>query len=146
MSDIYWPTKHHDDRILKQPHVVVSCTKNPKTRKITQLMDKWKGNVTLCCVLGYAGITGNEEADEESRRALKESIPIDEKYPQEDLSGWIRTEMAGSRQRKWEKGENAKKNTGWKNDSEKLKKRDQVAVSKLKNGCSRARFAAQNSH
>jgi ribonuclease HI len=39
-------------------------TKNPKTRKIRQLMDKRKGNVTLCWVPRHAGITGNEEADE----------------------------------------------------------------------------------
>jgi ribonuclease HI len=37
-------------------------TKNPKTRKIMQLVDKQKGNLTLCWVQGNAGITGNEEA------------------------------------------------------------------------------------
>jgi hypothetical protein len=88
-------------------------TKNPMTRNITQLMDKRKGNVILCWVPGHAGITGNEEA-----------IPNDEKYPPEDLSGWIKTEMASSRQRRWEEGDNAikerKKNTGWQNDTESL--------------------------
>jgi hypothetical protein len=34
---------------------------------------------------GHAGITGNEKA----KRALKQSISNDEKYPPEDLSGWI---------------------------------------------------------
>jgi ribonuclease HI len=53
--------------------------KNPKTRKIRQLMDKRKGNVTLCWVPRHAGITGNEEADEEAKRVLEESIPNDEK-------------------------------------------------------------------
>jgi hypothetical protein len=46
--------------------------------------------------------------------------------------------MAGSRQRRWEEGENAmkerKKNTGWQNDTEKLKRRNQVAVSRLRTG------------
>jgi ribonuclease HI len=37
--------------------------KNLKTKKIRQLMDKRKGNVTLCWVPGHVGITGNEEAD-----------------------------------------------------------------------------------
>jgi hypothetical protein len=75
-------------------------------------------------VPGHAGITGNEEADEEANRVLKESIPNDEKYPPEDLSGWIKTEMTGSRQRRREEGENVmkerKKNTDWHNDTEKL--------------------------
>jgi hypothetical protein len=83
-------------------------------------MDKRKGNVTLCWVPGHAGITKNEEADEEVNRALEESIPDDEKYPPEDLSGWITTD---SRQTRWEEGENAmkerKKNTDWQNDTEK---------------------------
>jgi hypothetical protein len=69
-------------------------TKNSKTRKIRLLMDKRK-NITLCWVPGHAVITGIEEADEEAKRALEESIPEDKKYPPEDLSGWIKTEMAG---------------------------------------------------
>jgi hypothetical protein len=57
-------------------------------------MDKRKGNVTLCWVPGHAGITGNEEAVEEAKRYLEKSISNDEKKPPEDLSGWIKTEMA----------------------------------------------------
>jgi hypothetical protein len=55
-------------------------TKNPKTRKIRQLMNKRKGNLTLCWVPGHAGITGNEE----------ESIPNDEKFPPEDSTDGLR--------------------------------------------------------
>jgi hypothetical protein len=46
-------------------------------------------------VPGHAGITGNEEADEGAKRAFEESIPNNEKYPPEDLSGWIKTKRAG---------------------------------------------------
>jgi hypothetical protein len=50
--------------------------------------------------------------------------------------------MAGSRQRRWEEVENAmkerKKNTSWQNETEKLKRRDQVAVTRLRTGYSRA--------
>jgi hypothetical protein len=50
------------------------------------------------------------------KRALEESIPNVRKYPPEDLSEWIKTEMAGSQQRRWEEMENAmkerKKKTG----------------------------------
>jgi hypothetical protein len=62
-------------------------------------------------------INKKEEVDEEAKRALGESIPNDEKYPPEDLSGWIKTKMASSRQKRWEEGKNAmkerKKNNGW---------------------------------
>jgi hypothetical protein len=44
--------------------------------KNCQLMDKRKGNVTLCWEI--------------AKQALKESIPNDEKYPPDDLSGWIK--------------------------------------------------------
>jgi ribonuclease HI len=75
-------------------------TKIPETRKIRQLVDKQKGNITLCWVPGHAGITGNEEADEEEKRTHEESILYDKKYAPENLSGWIKTEMASSRQRR----------------------------------------------
>jgi ribonuclease HI len=48
-------------------------TKNLDTRKITQLMDKRKENVTMCWVPGHAGIFGNEEADEEAQNELLKS-------------------------------------------------------------------------
>jgi ribonuclease HI len=41
-------------------------------------MDKRKGNETLCWVPGHAAITRNEEANEEAKRAVEESIPNDE--------------------------------------------------------------------
>jgi ribonuclease HI len=62
-------------------------TKNPKTRKIKQLMDKRKRNVTLCWLPTHAGITETKEVDKEAKRAHEESISSDEKYPPEDLSG-----------------------------------------------------------
>jgi ribonuclease HI len=75
-------------------------SKNPKTRKIRQLMDKRKGNVILCWVQGHAGITENKQVDEKAKQALEDSIPNNEKYPPEDVSGWIKTKMAGSRQKR----------------------------------------------
>jgi ribonuclease HI len=46
-------------------------------------MDKRKGYGTLSWVPGHVEITGNEEADEEAKRALdKESIQV--------VSGWIK--------------------------------------------------------
>jgi hypothetical protein len=50
-------------------------------------------------VPGHARITSNKEEDEEAKRALEESIPNDEKCPPEDLSRWIKTEMASSREK-----------------------------------------------
>jgi ribonuclease HI len=58
-------------------------SKNPKTRKIRQLMDERKRNVTVCWVPGHAEITGNEEANEAAKRVLEEAISNDKKYPPE---------------------------------------------------------------
>jgi ribonuclease HI len=55
-------------------------TKNPKTRKIRQLMEKRKGNEGRP---GHAGITENEKVDDEAKRALEKSISNDENYPPE---------------------------------------------------------------
>jgi hypothetical protein len=49
--------------------------KNPKTRKIGQLMDKRKGNLTLCWVPGHVGTTGNEEADATPLFLVDDIIP-----------------------------------------------------------------------
>jgi ribonuclease HI len=46
-------------------------TKNLRTRKAKHFMDKQKGYVTLCWVSGHAGITGNEEKNEEAKQALE---------------------------------------------------------------------------
>jgi hypothetical protein len=43
----------------------------------------------------HLGITGNEEVDDEAKLAPEESIPNDEKYPPEALSGWIKTVEGG---------------------------------------------------
>jgi hypothetical protein len=79
----------------------------------------------------------NNRKRRDGQGALKESIPNDEKYPPKDLSRCIKTEIAGSRQRKREKKENVmkkrKKKTGWQNDTEKLKRRDQVAGNHIEN-------------
>jgi hypothetical protein len=134
-------------------------TKNPKSRKIMQLMDKRIENITLCWVPGHAGITGNEEADEEAKRALEESIPNDEKYPPEDLSWRISTEIAVSPQRRWKEGKNAmkgkKKEHGlakWHWEAEKARNWKLLtvkphSVTKWKEPRTQTtRFAAQNSH
>jgi ribonuclease HI len=102
-SDIYWLTKHQDGPIWKQSYEKSEGQKDEANHGYT------KGNVTLCCVPGHAQITGNEKADEEAKRALEESISNNEKYPPEDLSGWIKTEIASSRQIRWEEGVNIMK-------------------------------------
>jgi ribonuclease HI len=57
-------------------------SKNLKTRKIRHLMERL-GN-SLCWVPGHAERTGNEDADEEAKRALEKSISNHEKNPPED--------------------------------------------------------------
>jgi hypothetical protein len=58
-------------------------------------------------------------------RTCNKSISNVEEYPPEDLSGWIKMEMVGRRQRSWEEEENVmkerKKNMGWQNDTKKAR-------------------------
>jgi hypothetical protein len=49
------------------------------------------------------------EADEEAKRNLEVSILNNERYPPEDLSGWINMEMAGSRQKRKDEESNMTK-------------------------------------
>jgi ribonuclease HI len=60
-------------------------TKNPKTRRIRELLDQEKGRVKLMWIPSHSGITGNETADEAAKKALEEDINDREQYPPQDL-------------------------------------------------------------
>jgi hypothetical protein len=87
-------------------------TKNPKTRRIRELLDQEKERVKLLWILSYSRNTGNKRADEAAKNALEEDINDQELYPPQDLINWIRKiDAKKSRQKSGHK-----KNTPW--DSE----------------------------
>jgi hypothetical protein len=115
---------------VEQKVIIYAIQKLPKTKVKGAIFTKHHDGSSK---KDYKG--NHEEANEEAKRVLEESISNDEKYSPEELSGWIKTVMAGGRQRKWKE---RKKNMGWQNDTEKLKRRDQVAVTRLRTDYSRA--------
>jgi ribonuclease HI len=63
-------------------------TKNPKTIKLREMIDRNKKQITLVWVPGHIGIPGNEQADDEAKAALDDDIQQNEEYPQKHLEKW----------------------------------------------------------
>jgi ribonuclease HI len=80
-------------------------TKNPKTRRIRELLDQEKGRVKLMWIPSHSGITGNERADEAAKNALEEDIKDRELYPPQDLIIWMKKIDAKNRQERWAQGD-----------------------------------------
>jgi hypothetical protein len=96
-------------------------TKNSKTRRIRELLDQEKGRVKLMWIPSHSEITRNERADEAAKNAVEEDINGRELYPPQELIVHR---------------EKTPEHTGWQNDTKKLKRRDQVAVTRLRTGYS----------
>jgi ribonuclease HI len=60
-------------------------TKNPKTIKLREMMDRNRKQITLLWVPRHMGIPGNKQADEEAKAALDDDIQQNEEYPPKDL-------------------------------------------------------------
>jgi hypothetical protein len=81
------------------------------------------------------GIPGNKIADEKAKAALEDDILATAKYPPQDLINWIKTEDKKTRKARWQNSKNIMKNRKkeieWNKDTKKIKRRDQVVISKL---------------
>jgi hypothetical protein len=106
-------------------------TKNPKTRRIMELLDQEKGRVKLMWIPSHSRITGNERADEAANNALDEDINDRELYPPQDLIGWIRKTDAKNRQKR-KHHEIQKRNYRVEGRFHQPKQNEQVVVSRLR--------------
>jgi hypothetical protein len=70
-------------------------TKNQKTIKLREMMNRLKKQITPIWVPGHMDIPGNEQADEEAKAALDDDLQLEqnEEYPPNDLENWLKTEM-----------------------------------------------------
>jgi hypothetical protein len=69
--------------------------KNPKTRRIRELLDQEKGRVKLMWITNNSGITRNERTGE---HALEKDINDQELYPPQDLINWLEKTDAKTRE------------------------------------------------
>jgi hypothetical protein len=90
----------------------------------------------------HSGITRNKRADEAAKNALEEVINDRELYPPQDLINWLKKTDAKNRQERWTQWENTmrfrKETIEWKDDSTNLSRKEQVVVSILRTGYTRA--------
>jgi hypothetical protein len=56
-------------------------TKNPKTMKLREMMDRLRKQITLLWVTGHIGKPGNEQADKEAKAVLDDDLEQKEEYP-----------------------------------------------------------------
>jgi ribonuclease HI len=75
-------------------------TKNPKTIKLREMMDRNRKQIALLWVPGHMGIPGNEQADEEAKAAMDDDIQQNEEYPSKDLEKWLKTETTKIRKKR----------------------------------------------
>jgi hypothetical protein len=91
----------------------------------------------------HSGITRNERADEAAKNALAEDFNARELYPPQDLINWMKKTDAKNRQERWAQEEYTmrfRKETTieWKDDSTNLSRKEQMLVSRLRTGYTRA--------
>jgi hypothetical protein len=80
-------------------------TKNPKTRRIRELLDQEKRRIKLVWIPSRSGVTGSEKADEAAKNALEEDFNDRELYLPQYLIKWTKKTDTKNRQKRWAQGE-----------------------------------------
>jgi hypothetical protein len=92
------------------------------------------------------GIPGNETADEVVKEALDEEIQHNEKYPPQDLIKCMKNKHQEEQQKKWERSTSTTKERKpffEKNiNTKRMNRREQVVVSRLRTGSTKATHAS----
>jgi hypothetical protein len=116
--------------------------KKPKTQTIRKMLDHEGPKITLLWVPSQRGIPGNEKADQAAKEALDEDIPTTERYPPDDLKKWLTEEVFKKRDQRWQNGNNEMKerkpDIDREEDTKEMPRKEQVAISRLRTGYTRA--------
>jgi hypothetical protein len=116
-------------------------TNNTKTQPLRKLLDEEGDNVSLIWVLLHKGIAGNEQADVRAKTALKNQLHPTEKISSHDLNKWVATKAKELQTERWSTCNNEirerKSKTEWTKDTEEIRRRHQVIISKNRAACTR---------
>jgi hypothetical protein len=117
-------------------------TKNPKTQTIRMMLDHEGPRITLLKVPSHVGIPGNEKANQAAKEVLAEDISTTEIYPPDDLKKWLTEEDFKKRGQRWKNRNNEMKerkpDVNKKEDTRGMPGKEQVAISRLRTGYTRA--------
>jgi ribonuclease HI len=108
-------------------------TKNPTIRK---MLENDGPRITLLWVRSHKGLPGNEKTDQAVKEALDENISTNERYPTDDLQKWLTEDELKKRDQRWKNGNNEMKKR--KKNAKRTPRKEQVAISRLKIGYTRA--------
>jgi hypothetical protein len=106
------------------------------------MLDSEGLRITLLWVPSHKGIPGNAKADQAAKEALDEDIPTAERYPPDDLKKWFEVrrglQKKTSKMEKRKQRDERKLDVGGNEDTKGMPRKEQVAISRLRTGYTRA--------
>jgi hypothetical protein len=122
-------------------------TKSPKTQTIRKMLDHEGPRITLLWDPSHKEIPGNKRVNQAAKEALDEDISTTERYPPDDLKKWLTEDDFKKRDKRWKNGNNDMKerepDVDRKEDTKGMRRKDQVAISRLRTGYKRATYGTK---
>jgi hypothetical protein len=117
-------------------------SKNPKTQTTRKMLEHEGPRINLLWIPSHVGIPGNEKANQAAKEALDKDISTTKRYPPDDLKKCLTEEDFRKRDQRWKNGNNEMKERKLdfdrKEDTKGMSRKEQVAISRLRTGYTRA--------